>query len=152
VNAGRPVRRRLISLSRTPRIAIVFKTLRAGLLLILALCQIAPVVALMRPPSVSCGMECCIESGVECCIVEHRDGVDSHASELSSEGIASPCPSSCAIISAGFQRAAINVAPRAVATFYTATTVRAADHRSGFERDPLITSSISPRSPPAFLS
>ena len=130
----------------------MFKTLRAGLLLMLALCQVAPVVASMQPPSVNCGMQCCVESGVECCVVDHRDGVDSHASELSSVGIASPCTSSCAIVSAGFQRAAINVAPRAVATFYTAATVVTADHRSGFERDPLITGSLSPRSPPAFLS
>ena len=122
---------------------------RASVLLLLVVCHVAPAVALMRPPPITCGMECCIQSGVECCLARDKHNGAQHESDtVLRTAIGSPCPSQCAMVPASIKNAVIRRTPRTTSGVSLCAELATEFEREAFVRDPLISGSVAPRSPP----
>jgi len=128
--------------------SLPMKFFRACVFLMLVLCQVAPAIALMLPPPVTCGMECCIESGVECCLAKkHGNGVTE--SDVSVRAaIGSPCPSQCAMLPAGFRPGVIRRNPKTSTRTLSFEPLVVRREQAVLVRDPLVCGPSAPRSPP----
>lgn len=124
------------------------KIFRASVFLLLVLCQVAPVIALMLPPPITCGMECCIESGVECCLTkEHGNAATEHDVSVRAV-IGSPCPSQCAMLPAGFKPGVIRRNPKTSTRMLSNEPLVVHRQQALLVRDPLVCGPSAPRSPP----
>lgn len=124
------------------------KFFRACVFLLLALCQVTPAIALMLPPPITCGMECCIESGVECCLAKEHGSTGTESDVSLTAVIGSPCPSQCATVPAGFKPGVIRRSPKTSTRMLSLEPPAVHPQQSVLVRDPLVCGPSAPRSPP----
>jgi hypothetical protein len=145
-----------------PGLRLLFATL------VLSFNSVAPMVKLMWPEQVTCGMACCLDSGVCYCNMgsqsrsgggshDHSEGKESpdepdasrHV-EIAAATITSSCPAQCAQLPAGFQKKISMARARfseCVLSINLARLLYACAPR--FARDALLVASSAPRAPPA---
>jgi hypothetical protein len=123
------------------------KFFRASVFLLLVLCQVAPAIALIMPPPITCGMECCIESGVECCLAKHH-GHGDEPDVFVRAVIGSHCPSQCATLPAGFKPGVIRRNPNASTRLLSHEPLALHREQVVLVRDLMVCGPSAPRSPP----
>jgi hypothetical protein len=127
-------------------------------LLVLLINSVAPVVKLMSPAPVTCGMACCEASGVCYCEAHHpgrseATGASAHADiqadKLAAAIISPSCPAKCAQLPAGFQQKISMIKARiSQCVLSVSLTQLLYARRPRFARDTLLIASSAPRSPP----